>query len=155
LFIQSELYKSSGFLQESQEFLKLSNFTVKKMNEIQEEEEDSSLSNYKIDELPRFQKSEVSGSSFKGMEIKEETMKEKTTLIYQAVLEKFKGYNPYSTYSEMVLFLYKIIFFMKKLKKLFLERKTGFFERRKIGNRFGIRGYKSFKKNTKRFRRFC
>ena len=84
------------------------------MKGIKEEEEDSSLSSSKIDEIPKLKKSQVSVDSGKLMEMQEETLKYKTSVIYQAILEKFKGCNPYSIFNGyvIIMFLFVICFFI-------------------------------------------
>ena len=59
--------------------------------------------------LKRFESKE-SGES------KEETLKLQITVIYRAILDKFKGTNPYSIYMELVIFF-------KVMRKFYLKKK--------------------------------
>lgn len=117
-----ELFQSNGLLCETDTPIKYSDVWIKRMKDIKEEEEESSLSNSKIDEqLPKLKKKDFSvESAFKQNEIQEENIKGETIIIFNAVLEKFKGINPYDIYSEFVI-LFKIkiliIFLIKKYLK--------------------------------------
>ena len=116
---QSEfvMTEKGGMFLESQDLSKLSDSANRRMKDIKEEEEEfSSLSNSKLEELSLYKKSQLSmetPSKFVDakdpVETKEETMKTKITMIYRAILDKFKSVNPYSIYADSVLFFKLII----------------------------------------------
>lgn len=122
----SELFKSmgGGLFMECQDISKLPDSANRRMKDIKEEEEEiSSLSNSKLEDLPRFKKSEFSMEtplkrfeSKESGESKEETLKLQITVIYRAILDKFKGTNPYSIYMELVIFF-------KVMRKFYLKKK--------------------------------
>ena len=105
--------KGGAFL----ELSKLSDSVNRRMKDIKEEEEEfASLSNSKLDDLPAFKKSQLSmetPSKFMdakdSSEFREDSWKIKTAMISLAIVDKFKGINPYSIYIDTVFFLKKLI----------------------------------------------
>lgn len=112
---QNEYPGKGGAFLESQDLSKLSDSVNRRMKDIKEEEEEfSSLSNSKLDDLPIFKKFQFSmetPSKFmdakEPSESREETWKIKTAMICCAIIDKFKGVNPYSIYTDTVIFLKK------------------------------------------------
>lgn len=120
----SDFMKTGGNNQDSQDTSKFSESLNPRMRDIKEEDEEiSSMSNSKFDELPKFRKEDFSVETpLKILELNpemmEEIIKQKTSIIYNAILEKFKAGNPCAIYMEMVLFKYYLQVKVSKESKI-------------------------------------